>query len=163
MTTFPRSTSGRCRPSKTFETCVSEFSESIACRGTTRQAIVLLMTFFFGGIVNSSLDSRPPKLRSRLRLGCSRLPSCPRRLLPPHRFCDGSRIESRLRDLEQFHLGCIGDGWSTPSGVHCGVQFLIGALAPEVHGFQLPQRLKSVSRTIAKCSAEALLRPIHQR
>jgi hypothetical protein len=32
----------------------SEFSKSIACCGTTRQAIVLLMTFFFGGIVNEN-------------------------------------------------------------------------------------------------------------
>ena len=27
------------------------------------------------------------------------------------------------------------DGWSTPSGVHCEAHFLIGALAPEVKGF----------------------------
>lgn len=42
--------------------------------------------------------------------------------------------------------------------------FLIGALAPEVHGFRLPQQpLKPGSRAIAKCSAEALLHPVHQR
>jgi hypothetical protein len=52
--------------------------------------------------------------------------------------------------LEQFHLCCIGDGWSTPSGVHCARQFLIGALAPEVHEFHLTQRLNRLAEKVGK-------------
>ena len=51
------------------------------------------------------------------------------------------------------------DGWSTPSGVHCEAHFLIGPLAPEVKGVQLPQRLKPNSEAILKCTAEAVLHP----
>src|SRR5664280_1990006 len=42
--------------------------------------------------------------------------------------------ESSSNLHSSFHrlARCIGDGWSTPSGVHCGRQFLIGALAPEI-------------------------------
>src|ERR1039458_6038981 len=43
--------------------------------------------------------------------------------------------------LKQFHIWYIGDGWSTPSGVHNCRQFLARALAPEVM-FPSPQRLK---------------------
>src|ERR1039458_9076325 len=43
--------------------------------------------------------------------------------------------------LKPFHIWCIGDGWSTPSGVHSCRQFLDRALAPELM-FPSPQRLK---------------------
>src|SRR5664280_296020 len=43
--------------------------------------------------------------------------------------------------LKPFHIWCIGDGWSTPSGVHSCRQFLDRALAPEGM-FPSPQRLK---------------------
>src|ERR1039457_520103 len=46
-----------------------------------------------------------------------------------------------LDNLEQFHIWCIGDGWSMPSGVHNCRQFLDRALAPEVM-FPSPQWLK---------------------
>src|ERR1035438_6816484 len=79
--------------------------------------------------------------------------------------------------LKSFHIWCIGDGWSTPSGVHSCRQFLDRALAPEVM-FPSPQRLKAVSFPNLNCTAstparaktacagdpgaEAVLHPTHQ-